>query len=247
MNGRIVSRSTEETHHLPLPMIGRIKVGEKRTNAGGKEYPASLDYFKASGRYEADFNAVFNEKPQRLPIVFISDDLTVSCYERYECRSQKTGRKTGQSDGVNCMIWDERQGRMVSVKPDDERVAQAGKWKTALTLRFLLPDLKGVLGLWEFTTYGEQSSIPQIRQTFDYILESAGSVQGLPFDLVVEQHKADTGDGARKYPVVSLVCNLAADNIERVRAYVASGGRLPTQVTPKLLEDPEALKPIEYK
>lgn len=234
--GRIIARDAAESSHSPIPIIGKIRVGEKALTKDGKEYPTSLDYFKPSGRYEQEFYEAYGEKPNKLSILFASDDLAVSCFERYECRD-KAGKRTGLSDGQTCMVWDSSAGRMVSIDPRDPKVKTAGVWRAALTLRFILPELQGIFGLWEFTTYGEKSTIPQIRETYDYVEAAAGTVRGLPFDLLVEKHKSESPDGKnRSYPVVSLVANLSAANMDKVRALVGQGLPLPTMVTRDYLE-----------
>jgi len=237
--GRIIARNAAETTHSPIPIIGKIRVGEKALTKDGKEYPTSLDYFKPSGRYEREFYEAYGEKPSKLSILFASDDLAVSCFERYECRD-KAGKKVGLSDGQTCMVWDSVQGRMVNINPDDPKVKAAGIWRAALTLRFVLPDIQGIFGLWEFTTYGEKSTIPQIRETYDYVESAAGTVRGLPFDLLVEKHKSESPDGKnRSYPVVSLVANLSAANMDKLRGLVAQGLPLPSQITRAYLETVE--------
>jgi hypothetical protein len=49
--------------------VGKLKVGEKRLNKNGKEYPVSLDYFVAKSKfekYENTYNEVIGEKVNNL-------------------------------------------------------------------------------------------------------------------------------------------------------------------------------------
>ena len=48
------------------PLLGRIKVGMKAKNAQGKEYPSSIDWFRADGKYAATFHRVYGEKPTKI-------------------------------------------------------------------------------------------------------------------------------------------------------------------------------------
>lgn len=234
--GRIVARNGEERVYSPIPIIGKIKVGQKAQTKEGKEYPQSLDYFRPMGRYEQEFYKAYGEKPTKLSIFFASDSLEVSCFERYEARDDK-GKRTGVSDGQTCLVWDQASSRMITISPEDPRVAKAGKWRAALTLRFVLPEIQGIFGLWEFTTYGEKSTIPQIRETYDYVEQAAGTVRGVPFDLLVEKHKSESPDGLnRSYPVVSLVANLSAGNMDKLRAAVSAGLPMPSQITTGYLD-----------
>ena len=90
-------------------------------------------------------------------------------------------------------------------------------WKITLTLNFIIPKVRGVMGLWQFSTKGVASSIPQVRDTFDALLESNGHCSGVIFDLCVKMHTSQKPTTASKYPVVSLVPNESEENIVMVR------------------------------
>lgn len=212
-----------------LPEVGRISIGEKRLSKSGAEYPASLDYFKADGKYAAMFHSVVGEKPTTIKVAFVSDDLSQVCNERYECwertRNSKIERgfKYGSGDGNTFEVWDDDSRKYVTKNADEVR-AMGWKWQTILTLRFACLDVKGVMGVWKFTTRASQSTIPQIVSSFDWVKEKAGTIIGLPFDLIVAKHTSKTPGEAKNYPVVTLVPNFTEDSIEAVRAFVESGG-----------------------
>ena len=75
-----MSRIKRDKPSATMPVIGQVKVGEK-TEQG---YPRSLDYFKASGRFENAFHKQFGKKPTELTVVFMSDEVDQVCDERYE-------------------------------------------------------------------------------------------------------------------------------------------------------------------
>ena len=52
MKGRInINRPTTSIQRVVLPRVGFIKVGYKEKATNGKEYPKSVDYFIANGKY----------------------------------------------------------------------------------------------------------------------------------------------------------------------------------------------------
>src|SRR3972149_4555670 len=103
MTGRIQSRKSESAAST-LPEIGKVKIGEKAMSQGGKEYPKSLDYFKPTGNFANEFTMKYGDKPTKLSVCFISDDLNEVCNERYE--SWVKGKRWGWGDGTLFTVWD---------------------------------------------------------------------------------------------------------------------------------------------
>jgi hypothetical protein len=77
--------------------------------------------------------------------------------------------------------------------------------------------VKGVAGVWQFTTKGEMSTIPQIRDVFDAMFEARGFVKGIVFDLSVDFAKSQKPGNKSRYPVVSLIPNESEENIEKLK------------------------------
>ncbi len=211
-NGRIV-RITKDTGS-PLPRIGFVKIGMK--NKSG--YPMSLDYFIADGTYKKYFDEVY-QKPGVIQIVFFNDSPEFSCKEQY-ILTDKDGKRFGYGDGHDFEIWNGKEYVPVSLDEHpslmDAAIKRSGSkkgWEITLTLRFIIPKIPKVLGYWEFNTKGSASTIPQIRQSYDMLLESRGSVMGMVFDLNVSFAKSQQPGKANKYPVVSLVANHMDDNL----------------------------------
>lgn len=232
--GRIVREQTTNKVHLPI--IGKIKLGEKVKNASGTLYPTSLDYFKADplGRYAETFHRLLGEKPTKLRISFISDDYKDVCDERWECwdNGKVRGFKYGFGDGNVFSVYSGALQRYVEYKADDPELkkhSEGFKWKSTLTLRFVVLDIPGVMGVWQLTTRGSKSSIPDIINTFDTVLDQAGTIRGLPFDLVVQKVSGrslglDGGIQTTNFPVVTLVPNFTEANIMAVKNYLEKGG-----------------------
>lgn len=217
-----------------LPEIGKIKIGAKAISKNGKEYPISLDYFRATGTFANEFDKLFGEKPNSLQIAFISDDLNEVCNQRFECWDK--GKRYGYGDGETFTVWDATTGAYVNNLPStDPRVRAYKKWDETLTLRFVLLKMKGVLGVWTYQTKAKEVSIPSIVKSFDLVKEKAGTIIGFPFNLQVEKKVSYSPGEAKSYPVVSLIPNFSEENIEMVRNYIESGGQM-NKVTTRMIE-----------
>lgn len=235
--GRIASRKQESTAST-LPEIGKIKIGEKVTNSAGKEYPKSLDYFKATGNFAGEFIRIYKEKPTKLSVVFISDNLGEVCNERYE--SWVKGKRYGWGNGEVFTIWDGGEKKYIeNIPKSDERVKKLA-WDVMLTLRFVLLEMKGIMGYWTFATKAKATTIPSIVKAFDFVRERAGTIVGFPFNLIVEKKTGYSPEEARNYPIVSLVPNFSQDAIDMVAQYVQQGGNI-NSLTTKMIQQKELL------
>lgn len=217
MAGRILTNKQE--NRLPFPLIGRVKCGMK----SDKGYPMSVDYFVPSGSYAPLFTQAYGEKPSVIQIVFPSDDPELVCREEYILRDS-AGKLIASGDGVNFRTWSEKQKVYIDITTDEqpglmEMLASHYKqeWKVTLTLNFILPLVRGVMGCWQFVTKGSASTIPQVRDTFDTMLSQNGRVAGVIFDLSVTMAKSQKPGVSSKYPVVSLIPNESEQNLLAVR------------------------------
>lgn len=225
MKARIVS--TEKT--CSLPVVGKIKCGKKALSAKGKEYPQSLDHFIATGKYKDLFDQAFPVPPDKITILFTSDDINFNCNERFELRNSK-GDLFAKGDGETFHVFDDKEKEYkpfnTSDHPDIMKKCEARtgtKWHRVLTLRFLVPEIKGVFGLWQLETKAQKSSINQLRDTFDYVFEKAGTVTRVLFDLAVSKHKSQKPDDISSYPVLSLVPNVTDDNLMKLKEFAEAG------------------------
>lgn len=220
MDGRIYRPESPEAAILDLPEIGRLHIGMK----SDKGYPMSIDWFRATGKYAALFAKALGEKPSTIQVVFPSDDAAKVCNERYEYRDDK-GALVARGDGQMFEIWDGRRYAPYSVEQYPNIVSQItaknptkrgeDNWDVVLTLRFVVPAVRGVVGVWQFSTKGRASSVRNIRESFDGVQRMRGTVTGTVFDLSVQFAKSNKPGVNSRYPVVSLVAN---DNrIEEIR------------------------------
>ena len=214
MKGRIVRK---EPTSNKLPLLGKIKCGMK----GDAKFPKSLDYFIADGKYKGVFDEAFGKEPKTIPVVFVSDDPMDSCNERYECRDSQ-GRLAGYGNGEEMFMFNPSTDEY-ELEEDRNVFAKAGKWETILTIKFIIPEIRSVFGIWQLSTKGEKSSIPAIRDTFDAVLNTAGTVRNIPFDLQVKKVKSQKPNSKSLFPVISLVPNLSQSNLLNLAKYIKSG------------------------
>ena len=229
MKGRITR--PELGVQLELPEIGRLHIGMKSKNQYGKEYPTSVDYFIPSGKYAEMFTKALGDKPNNIAIIFPDDDPEKVCNERYEYRNEK-GELVARGDGSTFEIWDGKKYAPYSVERIPDIMEQVAKrnpkkprnendngWDMTLTLRFIVPAVRGVVGVWQFSTKGAASSIKNIRNSFDGVQAMRGTVRNTVFDLSVQFAKSNKPGVSSRYPVVSMVAN---DNrVEEIKAALA--------------------------
>ena len=236
MGGRIV-RNDPDAAMLELPEIGRLHIGKKQVGQNGREYPVSVDYFIPAGKYAGMFTDALGEKPQTIQVIFPDDNPEKVCNERFEYRDDK-GALVARGDGRIFEIWDGKKYAPYSVErfPDimDQVTARnptkrgTDNWDISLTLRFIVPAVRGVVGVWQFSTKGRASSIKNIRNSFDSVQLMRGTVTQTVFDLSVQFAKSNKPGVNSRYPVVSLVAN--DSRIEEIRKMIA-----PEQTTKNLL------------
>lgn len=236
MTGRIQSRKSESAAST-LPEIGKVKIGEKATGKTGTEYPRSLDYFKPAGNFANEFTMKYGDKPTKLSVCFISDDLNEVCNERYE--SWVKGKRWGWGDGSMFTVWDqtakESKGAYIENLPAADARVKALKWDVMLTLRFVLLELKGIMGYWRFETKAKATTIPSVVKAFDFVRERANTIIGFPFNLIIERKTGYNPGEAKSYPVVTLVPNFSQDALIAVREYIEAGGQI-SKITTAMIE-----------
>lgn len=224
MGGRIYR--PENTDFPGLPEIGRLHVGMKNE----KGFPQSIDWFRPTGKYAALFTRAFGEKPNTIQIIFPSDDAGLVCNERFEYRDN-SGALVASGDGRVFYIWD---GKMyvpygVEKYPDImDWVAKnyptkrgAENWDIVLTMRFVIPAVRDIMGVWQFSTKGRASSVKNIRDSFDAVQAMRGTVTTSVFDLSVAFAKSNKPGVNSRYPVVSLVAN--NNRVGEIREMLSGG------------------------
>lgn len=226
MGGRILKKAGAEVTKLVLPRVGTIKIGFKDERG----FPRSVDYFIPTGKYASLFTKAYGEKPQTIQVVFPDDDPAKVCNERYEYRDDE-GRLLATGDGETFQIWNGKEYQEVSIEQSPNLMKSVEKrhpnklyqktgegWQIILTLNFIIPCVRGIAGVWQFSTKGTASTIPNIRNVFDAMLEMKGYCKGVIFDLSVQYAKSQKPGDKSRYPVVSLVPNESEENIRTIKA-----------------------------
>lgn len=224
MRGRII-RPTEQPSRLAFPRVGQIKVGFKNE----KGYPQSVDYFIPSGKYAGLFRQAYGDKPQVIQVVFPEDDAEKVCREQYEYRDD-FGKLLASGDGQTFKVWDgtkyvelsteQYPGLMESIEkryPNKQYQRKGDGWNVTLTVNVIIPCVKGVIGVWQFVSKGTASTIPQIRDVFDAMLEKRGFCKGIVFDLAVQFAKTQKPGDTSRYPVVTLIPNESEENVRKIQ------------------------------
>lgn len=237
--GRIVKRQDQEENILGFSIIGKIKIGQKVLNQNNKEIPQSLDYFRATGSHAEQFHQMLGEKPNKLRIVFPSPYPEVCCYQRIEGRDSE-GNLAAISDGINHQLWNSKANSYLPATNEDlEKAKNEGievtkgygnnakkvmmpvkNWVERLTLRFIVLEMKGILGVWELSTNGNASSIPNLIENFDKMAEKAGrNMHLVVFDLSVAFATSQKPGTMSRYPVLTLVPNLSYESAMKLNDF----------------------------
>ena len=216
MGGRIYRPEQGAAGILELPEIGRLHIGKKQMGQNGREFPVSVDYFIPAGKYAGMFTAALGEKPQTIQVIFPDDDPAKVCNERFVYRDDK-GALVARGDGRIFEIWDGKKYAPYSVEkyPDiwDQIIQNnptkrgADNWDVELTLRFIIPAVRGIVGVWVLNTKGKASSVHNLRDSFDSVQAMRGTITTSVFDLSVHFHKSNKPNQNSRYPVLDLVCN----------------------------------------
>lgn len=219
MNGRIARPAEKQ---LQWPIVGKIKIGMKSERG----FPMSVDYFIPQGKYASLFTQAYGEKPQTIQVVFPSDEAEQVCRENYEYRDD-SGALVARGDGETFEIWSEKSCKYetcsASEYPDimqivKKRYPSKQDWCVKLTALFILPLVRGIAGIWQFETKGKASSVQNVANTFDLMLNERGFVKGVIFDLNVQFAKSQKPNQKNRYPVVSLVPNESETNLRLIQA-----------------------------
>lgn len=212
-----------------------------------------MDYFRADGQYAELFHKELGDTPRSLPIIFLSDDVTECCFERYELR--KGSKRYAWGDGETFKAWSDAAKGYVEITKQQEpglgkRLAmeageggKPGEWQTMLTLRFLILPLKSVWGCWSFSTKAEASSIPAIVAAYDSVKAIAKTVVGVPFDLTVEMVTSQKPGAASRFPVVKLVPNVGERHLQMLGELKEQGRTLHKILTAETIEQEIAALP----
>lgn len=197
-----------------MPRVGKIRLGIKKPNQSGFEYPQAIDFFlvKADDSTPADmaaaFHKVYDEKPRELDILF-----PVNNREEFFPQWLKKYGKSGllcRGDGETAGRVDTNTGEIEEIDCDPlECDAYAQKQcRRVGALQFILPRLPGV-GCWQIST-SSYNSIVNLNSNIDFITTlTRGVIAMLPLKLVLRPQSVLV-DGKK---LVIHVMNLTAPDV----------------------------------
>lgn len=194
-----------------LPRQGKIRLGIKKKNAKGTEYPASTDYFVCP----SEVQAVYGEKPKKLDVIIPLEDEEIWASQYYRQYSRSRGLVC-KGDGETCRRMLDKQTGDVAGRDTKEVVWQeggecAGKncpdyqgkaCQEVMNLQFLLPKVPG-LGIWQIDT-GSIHSIMNINNCATMIRAMCGRVSWIPLSLTLEPTEVVNPEDGRKKTVYCM-------------------------------------------
>jgi hypothetical protein len=149
--------------------------------------------------------------------------------EGYQYRDD-AGKLIAHGDGEVFSIWNGKKYEELNIKDYPNLMAGVAKkypnrivknggdgWQITLTVTFIIPLVRGVAGVWQFVTKGTASTIPNIRDTFDIMLQERGFVKGIVWDMNVQFAVSQKPGDRSRYPVVTIIPNESEGNLRKVK------------------------------
>ena len=233
--GRVIRTPEEQSKYQRLGRVGLVKVGYK--DEAGK--PHSSDFFIPDGEYAEQFDKAFGKEPKKLKIVFYTDDQEEVCNERIECWGTKQSGDEGKllafGDGETFFAFDPKTEDYTKRLNKEQAREIKGRWRLLLTMKFLLPQIP-IVGYWQLTTSGKESSIPGIIAMFDWAMKTGGSVSMYPWDLTVKFCTSKKPGSKSRYPVIQILPNLSYQQVEALRDARKELDAMPGLITAERVE-----------
>ena len=163
-----------------LPRLGKIRLGIKKQNAAGKEYPSETPYFVCT----EEVRAVYGDEPTELDILLPSDDPTIIFPQSLRWYGQTAGLKclgdgeTAERYNEQTKEWDARGCPCEHRKGDDN---PKGECVPHASLMVLLPRVS-LGGLYEIRT-SSFNSIVDVNSGLDMVRGMAGRIMMVPIKL----------------------------------------------------------------
>jgi len=226
-----------------LPRIGKIRLGIKKENAKGVEYPAAVDYFVCKADEQTSelaaqaFKEVYGEKPRELDVMFPVEDPTKFFSQFYRRYGSSTGLLC-KGDGEKATQIDRETGEMLEIDCDPMECEWAEKkhCRPVGTLQFLLYKVPG-LGIWQIDT-SSYHSIVNLNSAIDFVRTlTGGKIAWIPLKLIIRPKEVQV-EGRKK---VVYVMDLANEHV-RLEQILAASRKTPAQF---LLEEKTGIKPEE--
>ena len=205
-----------------LPERGRIKIGRKGaarpTQDGKREWqpPQKLDHFLITtmqrgpdGNFivDAELHKHFGEKPVRLPVRLLFDDIAINFQSRYVAYKGTKMWCTGDGQVASRMTPDEKSRQEVQCPCPRAEMGYKGSDRCKINGRLsVLIEHGAVGGVWVFRTTSYWSVIGIMSSLALMKRATGGPLSGLQLDMVLNPKvvvSPDTGQNQTVY-VVSL-------------------------------------------
>jgi len=209
-----------ETSPSRLRRIGHIRLGDKTlSEKTGFDHPRALDHFTldpVDPDFLPELNALYGEQPRRLPVVFPSNDLEVTCscyYRLYRSQERLICKGTGETavratedspflnDEVQCVGPAECEFSLAhGPRPKPGKQQKPGCRRTAF-IQIILPNCPR-FGVWQINT-GSRNGILNLLSAFRQLRGATGRIAFLPpVWLVIEPRQflnPETGKPQNNY------------------------------------------------
>ncbi len=177
-----------------LPRLGKLRLGKKLINEKGKEYPVETDYFVVP----PEVAEVFGENPNRVIIMFPSDEITEVipyCYKKYDMDKRVRCR----GDGEVAQRVDKEKG-IIEVKCPCEDL-QNGKCRQSANIMVILPTVS-TNGVYQIDT-GSTPNINTVLNAMDWLLTTKKRAKFIPLIMERVEQKSIRFDGTpqKHYPL----------------------------------------------
>lgn len=224
-----------------LPRLGKIRLGEKRTSDGGKEYPAALDHFSFVDVPEVE--KAFGPKCAELyPVLLPHDDEDVWF---------PTARKAYRKTGLFCACDDGETARRVRVEKDEQGLAylkaqglegtvkegemfempcpgeecpfmEEKHCKNIGRLLFILPSVPR-FGVYEITTSSYNGIVNVLSVARAIKTQTGGRLAGIPFALTLKPQQAQVAGKSKTVHVLGLEFRGSLFDLQKANRELAGG------------------------
>lgn len=201
-----------------MPRKGSIRLGMKKTNPAGKEYPVSTDYFVCPPEVQQKFG----EKPTELEIRFISDDPDKIFPQYYALYGKSTGLKAVSRDGKilrekkpnaagDKYEWTERATTLEELEKE--------QFKALGRLEFMIPKVT-MAEVYTLTT-SSFNSIVNINSILDLLKHWINRVSFIPLKLCLVKQEVNLLKDGQPFKKAVHVLQLKFEN-EKIMEFVQS-------------------------
>ena len=227
MNGgdwRGISRIKGLSEIRRLPRLGKIRLGERRTSRGGKEYPAALGHFKFDEESVQEYPAIvklYGSEPTELDIVLPLDETEKVFPQAYKLY--------GSGRGLKCKGDGERAFQRVCSKCNSTdcdcedpafeftetacpcKLKDTGHCRPMGSLMVMLPKVS-LAGVWQIDT-SSYHSIVDLNSGIDFVRALCGRVAMIPLKLRLVARTVHPEGQATTVHTLQLECGLTQERI----------------------------------